>query len=107
MNNDDSKPIQPMGKSLADRVTPAVVYRLPGMDRVRVISNLQYTDVGNPHLLLDVYVPPDLEVHERRPVIVCLASTITFVSDDHFFRVSSLIDDQPSLISSAWPFGLE
>jgi acetyl esterase/lipase len=35
-----------------------------------VISNLKYTEVDNPYLLMDVYLPPDLKSHERRPVVV-------------------------------------
>jgi acetyl esterase/lipase len=40
------------------------------MDKVRVVSNIKYTEVDNPHLLMDVYIPPDLEPRERRPVVV-------------------------------------
>jgi acetyl esterase/lipase len=57
-------------ESLAERVARPVVYRLPDMDRVRVISNLQYSEVDNPYLSMDVYIPPDLKPHERRPVVV-------------------------------------
>src|SRR5580692_38521 len=68
--NDKSEPTQLSAESLADRVSKPVVYRLPGMDKVRVISNLKYSEVDNPHLLMDVYVPPDLKPQERRPVVV-------------------------------------
>jgi acetyl esterase/lipase len=61
---------QSVAKSLAERANPPVVYRLPGMDKVRVVSNLKYTEVDNPHLLMDVYIPPDLEPRERRPVVL-------------------------------------
>jgi acetyl esterase/lipase len=61
---------QSVAKSLAERANPPVVYRLPGMDKVRVVSNIKYTEVDNPHLLMDVYIPPDLEPRERRPVVV-------------------------------------
>ncbi len=61
---------QSVAKSLAERADPPIVYRLPGMDKVRVVSNLKYTEVDNPHLLMDVYIPPDLEPWERRPVVV-------------------------------------
>ena len=57
-------------QSIADRVAKPVVYRLPAMDRVRVISNLKYTQADNPYLLMDVHVPPDVKLHERRPVVV-------------------------------------
>jgi acetyl esterase/lipase len=58
--------------SNAERVAKPVVYRLPGMDRVRVISDLKYSEVDNPYLLMDVYIPPDLNLHERRPVVVLI-----------------------------------
>ena len=61
---------QSVAKSLAERANPPVVYRLPGMDEVRVVSNLKYTEVDHPHLLMDVYIPPDLEPRERRPVVM-------------------------------------
>jgi acetyl esterase/lipase len=61
---------QSVAKSLAERANPEVVYRLPGMDKVRVVSNIKYTAVDNPHLLMDVYIPPDLEPRERRPVVL-------------------------------------
>ncbi len=59
-----------LAKSLAERVNPPVVLRLPGTDRVRVVSNLKYSEVGKPHLLMDVYIPPDLEPQDLRPVVV-------------------------------------
>jgi len=52
--------------TVTERVARPVVYRLPDMDRVRVISNLKYSEVDNPYLLMDVYLPPELELHERR-----------------------------------------
>ena len=61
---------QSAAKSLTERANPPIVYRLPGMDKVRVVSNLKYTEVDNPHLLMDVYIPPDLEPRECRPVVV-------------------------------------
>jgi len=48
-----------------------VVYTLPGMDAARVVSNLTYSDVDNPHLLMDVYLPGDVEA-ERRPMVVLI-----------------------------------
>jgi acetyl esterase/lipase len=55
---------------VTERVARPVVYCLPDMDRVRVISNLKYSEVENPYLLMDVYLPPSLKPHERRPVVV-------------------------------------
>lgn len=42
-----------------------VVYRVPGMDQVTVKSDLKYTAVDNPYLLMDVYTPPDLAKGKR------------------------------------------
>ena len=61
---------QSVAESLAERVARPVVYQLPGMDRVRVIANLKYSQVDDPNLLMDVYLPPDLKLHERRPVVM-------------------------------------
>ena len=68
--NDKADSTRSVAESLTERVARPVVYRLPDMDRVRVISNLKYSAVDNPHLLMDVYLPPDLKPHERRPVVV-------------------------------------
>lgn len=40
-------------------MTP-VVYRVPGMDKVIVKSDLKYTSVNDPNLLVDVDIPPGL-----------------------------------------------
>jgi len=68
--NDKADSTRSVAESLAERVARPVVYLLPDMDRVRVISNLKYSKVDNPYLLMDVYVPPDLKPHERCPVVV-------------------------------------
>lgn len=47
-----------------------VVYRVPGMDQVIVKSDLKYTNVNDPNLLMDVYIPPGLAKGERRPAVV-------------------------------------
>ncbi|HXN54230.1 MAG TPA: alpha/beta hydrolase [Candidatus Acidoferrum sp.] len=57
-------------KTPAERVMPPVVYRLPGMDAVTVHSNLKYSDVNNPYLLMDVYTPPGLSTGDLRPIVV-------------------------------------
>jgi acetyl esterase/lipase len=70
--NDKADSTRSVAESLkvTERVARPVVYRLPDMDRVRVISNLKYSEVENPYLLMDVYLPPGLKPHERRPVVV-------------------------------------
>jgi acetyl esterase/lipase len=60
-------------KTPAERVMPPVVYRLPGMNKVKIHSNLKYSDVDNPRLLMDVYTPPDRSKDDRRPVVVCIS----------------------------------
>lgn len=47
-----------------------VVYRVPGMDKVIVKSDLKYTTANDPNLLMDVYIPPGLAKGERRPAVV-------------------------------------
>jgi acetyl esterase/lipase len=61
---------QSVVESLAERVARPVVYRLPGMEKVRIISNLKYSEVDHSNLLMDVYVPADLTRRERRPIVV-------------------------------------
>jgi len=68
--NDKADSTRSVAESLAERVARPVVYQLPDMDRVRVISNVKYSEVDNSHLLMDVYLPPDLKPYERRPVVV-------------------------------------
>ena len=57
-------------KTPAERVMPPVVYRLPGMDTVTVHSSLKYSDIDNPFLLMDVYIPPGLSNDDVRPIVM-------------------------------------
>src|ERR1700737_1283472 len=57
-------------KTPAERVMPPVVYRLPGMDTVTVHSNLKYSDVDNPFLLMDVYVPSGPSKGDLCPIVM-------------------------------------
>jgi acetyl esterase/lipase len=68
--NEEADSTRSVAESLAERVARPVVYQLPDMDKVRVISNLKYSEVDNPYLLMDVYLPPGLMARERRPVVV-------------------------------------
>jgi acetyl esterase/lipase len=68
--NEEADSTRSVAESLAERVARPVVYQLPDMDKVRVISNLRYSEVDNPYLLMDVYLPPGLMARERRPVVV-------------------------------------
>src|SRR5712692_6357022 len=57
-------------RSMREIVMMPVVYRVPGMDKVSVKSDLKYTNVNDPNLLMDVYIPPGLARGERRPAVV-------------------------------------
>lgn len=57
-------------KTIRELVMTPVVYSVPGMERVKVRSNLKYTSVNNPYLLMDVYLPPNLRKNERRPAVL-------------------------------------
>ncbi len=47
-----------------------VVYRVSGMDKVKVKSDLKYTGANNPYLLMDVYSPPNLAKGEKLPAVI-------------------------------------
>jgi acetyl esterase/lipase len=51
-------------------VNMPVVYRVPGMDKVIVKSDLKYTTANDPNLLMDVYIPQGLAKGERRPAVL-------------------------------------
>lgn len=51
-------------------VNMPVVYRVPGMDKVIVKSDLKYTNANDPNLLMDVYIPAGLAKGERRPAVI-------------------------------------
>lgn len=76
--------------SLRDLVMKLVVYRATGMDKVTVKSNLKYTNVDNPNLLMDVYIPPKLTKSERRPAIVFIhgAAGAEYTPKDWGFYIS-------------------
>lgn len=57
-------------KTPAELVMAPVVCKLPGMENVRVLPNLKYSDVDNPNLLMDVYTPPDVKPGEQRPIVL-------------------------------------
>jgi acetyl esterase/lipase len=57
-------------REMARKVMMPVVYKVPGMEKVRVVQNLRYTNTTNPNILMDIYVPPDLPKTEQRPVVI-------------------------------------
>src|SRR5262249_20630703 len=65
-----TSPAQNSQQTVRDLVMKPVVYRVPGMDQVKVQKNLKYTTNANPNLLMDVYIPPGLAKVELRPAVV-------------------------------------
>lgn len=57
-------------------VTMPVVYSIPGMDKVIVKSDLKYTDVNEPHVLMDIYIPPRLKKDELRPLVLFIHGSV-------------------------------
>jgi acetyl esterase/lipase len=56
---------------MAEIVNMPVVYKVPGMERVKVRQDLNYKGSdANPLLKMDVYTPPGLAANERRPVVL-------------------------------------
>lgn len=57
-------------RSMREIVMMPVVYSIPGTDKVNVRTNLKYTDVNDPNLLLDVYTPPTLPATKKLPAVI-------------------------------------
>ncbi|MEJ7701133.1 MAG: alpha/beta hydrolase [Pyrinomonadaceae bacterium] len=57
-------------RSMREIVMLPVVYRVAGMDKVKVKSDLKYTDVNNPNLLMDVYSPPNPVKGKKLPAVI-------------------------------------
>jgi acetyl esterase/lipase len=66
--NEEPRPA--LSKSALEQARRPIVLSAPGMDRVVVHSNLVYTQVDDPLVRMDVYVPPDLQADERRPIVL-------------------------------------
>ncbi|MCA1622563.1 MAG: alpha/beta hydrolase [Acidobacteria bacterium] len=60
----------PTQRSIREIVMMPVVYRVAAMDKVKVKSDLKYTDVDNPNLLMDIYSPPNLAKGEKLPAVI-------------------------------------
>lgn len=60
----------PKERSMREIVMMPVVYRVPGMDQVTVKSDLKYSNVDNPYLLMDVYTPPHLAKGKKLPAVL-------------------------------------
>lgn len=63
------KPAPTPQRSMRELVMMPVVHQVAGMGKVKVKSNLKYTDAGDPNLLLDVYSLPAAKAR-RRPAVI-------------------------------------
>jgi uncharacterized protein YndB with AHSA1/START domain/acetyl esterase/lipase len=57
-------------REMARKVMMPVVYNVPGMEKVRVVPNLKYTNSVDPNIAMDVYLPSDLASPEKRPAVI-------------------------------------
>ena len=62
--------LPPEVREMARKVMMPVVYKVPGMDKVKVVQNLKYTKTDDPNLLMDFYLPWDATPREKHPVII-------------------------------------
>jgi len=63
-------------RSMREIVMMPVVYSIPGMNEVIIKSDLKYTHVNEPHLLMDVYIPRRLGKGERRPAVLFIHGSV-------------------------------
>ncbi len=77
-------------RTMSEIVAMPVVYRVPGMDQVKVHKDLKYSSTTNSNLLMDVYIPPRLAKGERRPAVVFIHGGVgaQFKPKDWGFYVS-------------------
>lgn len=56
-------------REMARKVRMPVVYNVHGMDKVRVVPNLKYTETTDPNVAMDIYLPPEPALFTRPAVI--------------------------------------
>src|SRR5947199_10762419 len=59
-------------RAMAKKVMMPVVLKVPGMDTVKVVENLMYTKSDDAHVLMDIYIPPELSENEMRLAVIFL-----------------------------------
>src|SRR5436309_15600740 len=62
--------LPPEVREMARKVMMPVVYKVPGMDKVKIVQNLKYTKTDDPNVLMDVYLPPDATQSDKRPAVI-------------------------------------
>jgi len=63
---------QEQPKSMEEIVMMPVVYRVPGMDKVQIRSNLSYKTGDFPLHKMDVYIPPDAGKNSNLPAVLLI-----------------------------------
>lgn len=64
-----TKPAAPQ-RSMREIVMMPVVLKVPGTEKVKVRTDLKYTDAADKNLLMDIYTPPDLRKGEKLPAVI-------------------------------------
>src|SRR5258707_7582459 len=64
--------VPPEVREMARKVMMPVVYKVPGMERVKVVQNLKYTTINDPNVLMDVYLPPNAAPTQKRPAVILI-----------------------------------
>jgi acetyl esterase/lipase len=67
---EDPPPSPERLRQMAEMVNRPVVYKVPGMDQVKVRKDLVYKQTDDPNLRMDVYAPPGLAAGEKRPAVI-------------------------------------
>jgi acetyl esterase/lipase len=62
--------LPPEIREMARKVMMPVVYKVPGMDKVKVVQNLKYTKSDDPNVLMDIYEPTNLASNGKRPAVI-------------------------------------
>lgn len=62
--------LPPDVREMARKVMMPVVYKVPEMDKVKVVTNLKYTRSTDPNVLLDLYLPPGLAKTKKHPAVI-------------------------------------
>ena len=62
--------VPPEVREMARKVMMPVVYKIDGMDKVKVVQNLKYTKTDDANILMDVYQPPNLAKNDKRPAVI-------------------------------------
>ncbi|MCI0691464.1 alpha/beta hydrolase [candidate division KSB1 bacterium] len=65
-----NRPMTDEDRAFMEIVNKPVVYRVPGMDAVKVLKDRDYKKTNNPNLKMDVYLPPNLPSGAKRPAVV-------------------------------------